>query len=342
MGSGETTPAGGQAFEAVARQVGAPLVISIMETPAGFELNSAKVAGRVLDFIKVRLQNFAPELRLIAARKRGTPYSSDSPTVVAEMLTSRVIFMGPGSPSYAVRQLQNSLAWDCMRVLHRLGTALVFASAATIAIGSMALPVYEIYKVGEDPYWKPGLDLLKDIGLSLAVIPHWNNTEGGSELDTSRCFIGQERFALLQKELKPEVTILGLDEHTALMIDLEDETCRVTGRSQVHIVRNGIEKHFDGGEQFSMSELGNFHHLKTPQEGIAAEIWKKVTGDREKLLAQAVQEEQPPVEVLTLVEQRQEARSAKDWTRSDRLRVELENLGWKVKDTPEGPRVQRS
>ncbi|MFO3796431.1 MAG: hypothetical protein ACK8QZ_03990 [Anaerolineales bacterium] len=46
-----------------------------------------------------------------------------------------IIFMGPGSPTYAVRQLKNSLAWKVLRARYRLGSALIFASAATIAIG---------------------------------------------------------------------------------------------------------------------------------------------------------------------------------------------------------------
>ncbi len=45
-----------------------------------------------------------------------------------------------------------------------------------------------------------------------------------------------------------------------------------------------------------------------------------------------------PAEVLELVERRQQARAAKDWTGSDRLRDEIAALGWMVKDTKEGPK----
>ncbi len=79
-----------------------------------------------------------------------------------------------------MRQLQASLTWHTILARHRLGASLALASAAAIAAGTFALPVYEIYKVGEDPHWKPGLDLLKPFGLSLAFIPHWDNMEGGA------------------------------------------------------------------------------------------------------------------------------------------------------------------
>ena len=82
-----------------------------------------------------------------------------------------------------------------------------------------SLPVYEIYKVGEELHWIEGLDLFNFYGLKLVFIPHWNNNEGGAELDTSRCFMGQERFMRLIEMLPDEVTIVGLDEKTALIID---------------------------------------------------------------------------------------------------------------------------
>ena len=46
-----------------------------------------------------------------------------------------------------------------------------------------------------------------------------------------------------------------------------------------------------------------------------------------------------PPEVLALVEQRQQARAAKDWAESDRLRGEIAALGWIVKDTKDGPKL---
>ena len=46
-----------------------------------------------------------------------------------------------------------------------------------------------------------------------------------------------------------------------------------------------------------------------------------------------------PAEVLALVEKRQQARAAKNWTESDRLRDEIASLGWIVKDTKDGPKL---
>lgn len=54
----------------------------------------------------------------------------------------------------------------------------------------MGLPVYEIYKAGEDVHVRKGLNFFADFGLSLSFIP-WNNTDGGAELDTSAAILAE-------------------------------------------------------------------------------------------------------------------------------------------------------
>lgn len=197
FGSGETSASGRKIFDAIMRRLPHAPHVALLETPAGFELNSPQVIGRVGEFITRRLQNYEPQVFIVPARMRGTPYSPDDPAIAASLLTADLVFLGPGSPTYAVRQLKNSMIWYYLIARHRLGCALALASAATVAISSFALPVYEIYKVGEDLGWKEGLDFFSFFGLSLVFIPHWNNQDGGSELDTSHCFMGQTRFARL-------------------------------------------------------------------------------------------------------------------------------------------------
>jgi subtilisin family serine protease len=223
LGSGETSLAGGRIFETLARLIPDPLRVAILETPAGFELNASLVAGRVADFLKTRLQNYKPTIDLIPARKKGTEFSPDNPEILQPLLQANFIFMGPGSPSYTARQLQGTLAWDIIRARHRQGATLVFASAATISVGQSVLPVYEIYKVGEDVHVKDGLNFFSDFGMTVSFIPHWNNAEGGVDLDTSRCFVGMERFEQWRALTPPENVIVGLDEPTGIIIAFEKQ-----------------------------------------------------------------------------------------------------------------------
>jgi hypothetical protein len=265
-----------------------------------------------------------------------------------------------------VRQLRHSLAWHSLLARHRLGAALVLASAAVVAISLYALPVYEIYKVGEDLHWKEGLDLFGPYGIPLVFVPHWNNNDGGEELDTSRCFMGQVRFIRLVEMLPPELTIIGIDEKTALIVDPQSGTCRVAGLGGVTLIhtgqahgdassanelqnsgmeelvtgRGGHVHRFESGESFSLGRIGVFQ----PPEGGAGlplQIWQRAlavfhqTGPEEK-------SDSYPPEVLALVEQRQAARQSKDWASADRLRDKLADMGWQVVDSPEGPIISRN
>jgi hypothetical protein len=336
ISSGETSPSGGQIFEMIARRLTSPPRVAILETPAGFELNSGIVAGRVADFVNRRLQNYRPEVALIPARKRNTPFTPDDPGLLLPLLQANVIFAGPGSPTYAVRQLTDSRAWHTLLARHRLGATLVFASAATTALGAHVLPVYEIYKVGEDPHWRPGLDFFGAFGLSLVLIPHWDNAEGGAELDTSRCFMGQTRFETLLSLLPPGLTVVGIDEHSALVVDFETAECRIMGHGEVTLLNSGQEQHFAAGESFPATALGPFH-VPEMSAGIPSAVWEEV------LAAQAsdqVAQAPVPAEVIALVEEREAARARRDWAVADALRERIAAMGWEVKDTPEGPHLE--
>ena len=336
LGSGETSLAGGRIFESLARLISDPLRVAIMETPAGFELNSALVAGRVGDFFKTRLQNFKPIIDLVPARKRNSAFSPDDPEIIKPLLYANLIFMGPGSPTYAIRQLKDTLAWDVIRARHRLGATLVFASAATISIGAHALPVYEIYKVGQDVHVVDGLNLFNDFGVHLSFIPHWNNADGGVDLDTSRCFVGMERFADWCNLVPSENTTLGLDEHTGIIMDFESGTCEVSGVSSVSLVRECDPKIYPSDSKFALIELGDIHIPDPIEKDIPAHVWDMVIN------APALNDDEPSDEILTLAEQRVLARVNKNWAESDKLRDEISALGWTVQDSKDGYKLVKS
>ena len=336
LGSGETSLAGGRIFEALARKIDGPLRIALLETPAGFELNSAQVVARVGDFMMTRLQNYKPVVDVIPARKKDSAYSPDDPEIVKPLLYANMIFMGPGSPTYAIRHLKDTLTWNVLRARHRLGATLVFASAATVSVGAHALPVYEIYKVGQDVHVVDGLDFFADFGLHVSFIPHWNNADGGADLDTSRCFVGMDRFAEWCNLVPPDNETIGLDEHTGMIIDLESGLCEVSGVSSVSLVRDCIHKMHASGVKFSLSELGEFHIPDPLEKDIPAPVWDMVVN------APPLEEDQPSGEVIALAERRVRARANKNCAESDKLRDEITTRGWTVQDTKDGQKLVKS
>jgi hypothetical protein len=286
--------------------------------------------------MKTRLQNYGPAVDLIPARKKNSNLSPDDPQIVQPLLYANMIFMGPGSPTYAIRHLKDTLTWNVIRARHRLGATLVFASAATISIGAHALPVYEIYKVGEDVHVVDGLNLFADFGLHVSFIPHWNNAEGGVDLDTSRCFIGMDRFAEWCGLVPAQNETIGLDEHTGLIMDFEAGVCEVSGVSSVSLVRACNPEMFASGSRFPLSELGDFQIPEPIEKDIPADVWDMC------LNAPPLEEDRPSEEVLSLVQQRATARANKNWAESDRLRDEIAAQGWTVQDSRDGSKLVKS
>ena len=257
FGSGETAKRGRQIHETLLRTLDPPIRVAIVETPAGFQPNVDVVSRKLREFFEQRLQNFKPEVRVVAARRHGGPYDCDAAEIAAPLEAANYIFAGPGSPSYAARHLRGTRTLELICRRHEEGAALALSSAAAIAAGQFTLPVYEIFKVGEDPHWLPGLDLFARFGLRLTVVPHWNNAEGGSELDTTHAFVGAERFAALRALLPEPTTILGIDEHTACLLDPVARSGRVMGAGGVTVLNGEGEREtvLADGEGFSFDLL---------------------------------------------------------------------------------------
>ncbi len=253
FGSGETSPSGREAHEYVFRQLGTPVDVAILDTPAGFETNAVQVVERIAEFLRRSLTNYRPTIDLVHAT-RADAGTNDS-AALAALLRANYLFAGPGSPSYAVRHLRDSLAFEYLCARWQAGAALVTASAASLALSRWTIPVYEIFKAGHDPHWIEGLNMLERIDMSLAIVPHWNNTEGGREADFTRCFMGAERFAVLRASLDPAVTILGIDEQTSVLLDATAGEGRVFGAGTVTIERDGAATILGSGAIFDLSLL---------------------------------------------------------------------------------------
>ncbi len=67
-----------------------------------------------------------------------------------------------------------------------------------------------------------------------------------------------------------------------------------------------------------------------------------VLAEMDRVLAVLRKEEvRPEADILALLEQRQAARKARQWSESDRIRDELDRRGWIIQDTPTGPKLKR-
>jgi hypothetical protein len=223
----------------------------VLDTPFGFQENAAEIAQRALTYFRENVQR-----EMTVASYRGAPWAADGDyeTMLARVSSAAYVFSGPGSPTYALRQWTGTALPSLLAEKLRSGGCVVFASAAAATLGVVALPVYEVYKVGADPYWLDGLNVLAVCGINAAVVPHYNNAEGGTH-DTSHCYMGERRLRLLEDMMPADAYVLGVDEHTALLIDLGAETASVRGNGGVTLRRRGCSQRIESGAVVSLAVL---------------------------------------------------------------------------------------
>lgn len=251
MGSGETAPtmvkAHRQVFERLASEHGDPraeVPAVFLDTPFGFQENADELSAKTIEYFRVSLQR---QVAVAGLRRLETSNTLERETAYAAIRRAEFVFAGPGSPTYTLRQWAGSPVHDLLADKLRAGGAVTFSSAAALTLGVRTIPVYEVYKAGVDPYWLDGLDLLTPLGLPVAVIPHFNNAEGGHH-DTRFCYMGERRLRMLEEQLPAGAFVLGIDEHTGVVLDLDADTAQVVGLGVVTVRRDGTSFEIPTGE----------------------------------------------------------------------------------------------
>ena len=198
IGSGEMAPQMRRVHRSVIDTLAAahdaprPVRGTVVDTPYGFQENAAALSADALDFFSRRLGLDTT----IAGMPRSDGDVLSREAAYARIREAEFVFSGPGSPTYALSHWSQSEIPTLFADKLVTGGALVVASAAALTLGRLTAPVYEIYKAGKDPHWLPGLDVLSAVGISAAVIPHWDNAEGAGH-DTRYCFLGRRRLEML-------------------------------------------------------------------------------------------------------------------------------------------------
>ena len=251
MGSGETSPTmvttHQRLFADVPRTAGAAITL---DTPYGFQENADELTERVQRYF---LESVGRSIDAATLRSVTVPAATVA-AAIESLRRAHWVFAGPGSPSYALRVWRETGATTAFEAVLARGSV-VFASAAALTAGAFTMPVYEIYKVGEDPKWLPGLDFLGHAtGLRAAVIPHFDNAEGGTH-DTRFCYVGERRLAVLESQLPEDCFVLGIDEHSGVRFDLDAQRVHVFGRGGMTVRMGGRMWVVPAGSEVSVAEV---------------------------------------------------------------------------------------
>lgn len=253
MGSGETAPTMVKAHRAVLARSAVPEQgpAVMLDTTFGFQMNAEDLV--------IKTRRYFAESVGVEVQVAGWPHRGgttvEQEKSLALLARARWAFAGPGSPTYALAQWRDTVIPPALLDVSARGGTLVFGSAAACTVGTHTVPVYEIYKAGIAPRWEQGLDLLGALtGLRAAVVPHFDNSEGGV-YDTRFCYLGEPRLLALEAMLPDGVGVLGVDEHTAIVIDTDERTLTVTGNGRLTVRGGGRSQIVPSGGQVSLEDL---------------------------------------------------------------------------------------
>lgn len=270
LGSGETSPTMVTAHRALLAEVpDTPDAAILLDTPYGFQENADELTERVRKYFA---ESVGRDIQAVTLRD-----SDVSSVIVGAALDAvrqaRWVFAGPGSPTYALRVWRETGMVKSLDVALQQGTV-TFASAAALTAGAFTMPVYELYKVGEAPHWQAGLDLLgRATGLRAAVIPHFDNAEGGTH-DTRFCYVGERRLGRLEALLPDDCFVLGIDEHTGVRFDLDTRKVHVFGRGGLTVRMGGRLWVVPSGQTVTIEEIAERAGMRLSSvETTGAIVW---------------------------------------------------------------------
>ncbi len=275
MGSGETAPTMVTTHRTLTALLPSPVKAVVLDTPYGFQENAPELAARTVEYFHTSINVDIAVAGLV--RLHDTHIAADPVAIERGLRTitdADYIFAGPGSPTYALRQWAGSPVARIINDKLTNGGIVTFASAAALTLGKATVPVYEVYKVGQDVQLLEGLNVLATIGINAAVIPHYDNAEGGNH-DTRFCYLGEARLELFESMLDSDTYVLGIDEHTGLVINLDAEEAKVVGNGRVTIRLRSNSYVYESGSVIPLSTLRSPWNLLSLQ---GSDVEKRTQG----------------------------------------------------------------
>jgi peptidase E len=318
MGSGELTESMVEVHKNLFAGLPDPPHAVFLDTPAGFQPNVDQISRKAVEYFRIHVQQ-PMSVVSFKSSEPALPYEAEK--AFSDLRGADFIMIGPGSPTYAVRQWKQTPIPEIITGQIEAGGCLVAASAAALTVGRFTLPVYEVYKVGSDLHWVEGMNTLGHFGFDMVVVPHWNNAEGGTH-DTRFCYMGEPRFKALESLLPEDIAIFGLDEHTACLIDLASSEALVSGIGRVTLRTQGKEMTFEKGDRFS---------LKVLREADADSIEKAKPSHARHEAAPSTSEEEPFWKRVHAIENAfHEGLEGKDPEKATNALLELDRTIWKA------------
>jgi cyanophycinase-like exopeptidase len=157
--------------------------------------------------------------------------------VLADLRGADMYYFSGGNPEHVIEALRDTPAWQIIRDGHLAGAVLAGCSAGAMMLGGYTLSVRAVLR-GQPPRWLPALGVAPGV----AVMPHFDRVAD---------FTGAELFRSILASAPGDVTLVGVDEDTAL-VHIPDGAAprwQVLGRQTVSV--------FDGEGGRALYQVGD-------------------------------------------------------------------------------------
>jgi cysteinyl-tRNA synthetase len=235
-------------------------------------------------------------------------------------------------------------SWDSPWGRGRPGWHIECSAMAEDAFG----PVFEIHGGGLDlvfPHHENELAQSRALGHEFARIWVHNGMLATSGEKMSKSLGNDISLRNVLDVWGREVVLLFfMTAHWRRPMDFGDEVLE-QARAQVESVRNAFRAPSEPGADWADLEEALDDDFNTPEALAVLHRWHDHDRLREALdifgLASLAEAEEAPPQVVELARARLRAREAADFAEADRLREEIADLGWEVRDTPGGFELYR-
>lgn len=239
VGSGEYTPAMDTTDRWLIEGLGGPALARVALIPAASGLEE----GQPERWNAMGAAHFA------ALGARPTPlhlihreHALDQ-TTTATLREATFFYFSGGNPEYLAQTLEGTPAWETIAARHHAGAVIAGCSAGAMFLGSHLLRVRAI-REGQGALWREGLGL----AAGLAILPHF---------DRMSRFIDAERFRAVLADRPSGVTVVGIDEDTALVrltpANTGSRRWRVMGRQSVSVFEeDGRATVYQSGDELTL------------------------------------------------------------------------------------------
>jgi cysteinyl-tRNA synthetase len=209
-------------------------------------------------------------------------------------------------------------------------------------------PVFEIHGGGLDlvfPHHENELAQSRALGHEFARIWTHNGMLATSGEKMSKSLGNDTSLRNVLDVWGREVVLLFfMTAHWRKPMDFSDETLE-QAKAQVESFRNVFRSPGEPVGDWAPFEAALDDDFNTPEALALLHGWRDHDLLRDALglfgLASLADADQAPEDVVNLAEARQAARAARDFAEADRLREEIADLGWEVRDVPGGFELYR-